>query len=255
MMDSGESLVADVPPGAAALVDATAGRAAAAFFGAASYARRKRSLHPDGAAFEAFLSIDPPRPIGARLLDRPDESRCVVRLSRAVGLPERVRDILGLAIRVLDAGGRTRQDLLFSTVAGDGRLGRHVLAPAGSFAEQPLSTILPYRTAGARVTLLARGAGPPPAAVRTLESAAEAFAAGELRFVVLVTDGRHVTGFGHLCGGPRLPAEESEALRFNPYHAEADLQPTGLLNAARRRAYAASQRRRAGRPRRAGRFQ
>src|SRR4051795_5757389 len=179
MTEAGEPLVADVPPGAPARVDATVGRAAAAVFAGASYARGKRSLHSDGRSFEAVMTIVPVRPFGARLLDQPDEHRCVVRLSRAVGLPEHVRDILGLAVRVLDVEGQTRQDLLFSTVAGEGRVGRHVLAPARSFTEQPLSTLLPYRTTDARVTLLACGGGRPPPPAGALEATAEAFAAGQ----------------------------------------------------------------------------
>src|SRR4051812_5116634 len=176
MTEAGEPLVADVPPGAPARVDATVGRAAAALFGGASYARGKRSLHPDGVAFEAVMTIVPVRPFGARLLDQPDEHRCVVRLSRAIGLPEHVRDVLGLAVRVLDVEGRTRQDLLFSPGAGGAARGRQVLARARSFLEQPLSTLLPYRTTDAPVTLLACGGSRTPSPAGTLEATAEASA-------------------------------------------------------------------------------
>lgn len=241
--------VAPTASGAPALIDATAGRIAAALFGLASRGRGRRSLHPDGAGFEATLTVDPARSFGSRLIDEPGDHRCLVRLSRAVGLPERYRDILGLAVRVLDADGATVQDLLFSSVAGDGPITRHLLAPTRSFAGGPLSTILSYRTPAARLTLVARGGSNEPDLTTSLEFAAQAFTDHELVFALQACVDGTLTGLGHLCGGRRLSVEETEALCFNPYHAAADLQPAGVLNALRRRAYAASQRGRgAGRP-------
>ncbi len=236
------SVVAPSAAGVPAVVDATAGRVAAALFGVASRVRHRRSLHPDGAGFEATLTVDPARSFGCRLLDTPREHRCVVRLSRAIGLPERRRDILGLAVRVLDDHGETVQDLLFSSVAGDGRVARHVLSPARQFAGPPLSTIAPYRTPEALLTLIARGGSTEPERTTTLEQAAEAFADHVLVFALQARTDGTMTGLGYVCADRRLSPEETEALRFNPYHAAADLQPAGLVNALRRRAYAASQR-------------
>src|SRR5690606_5526558 len=186
------------------------------------------------------LTIDAHDGVGARLLDVPGEHRCVVRLSRAIGLPHRVRDIVGLAIRVLDDDGKGRQDLLFSSVWGDGPVSRHVLAPTGSFTGRPLSTILPYQTSDRRMTLLANGRG--RGAVHSLDTVAEMFADGQLTFDLrAVSRGRAPVSFARLRGTAALPADQGEALRFNPYHCEPDLEPAGLLNALRRRAYAASQ--------------
>ena len=234
--------VAKVPRGVPSIVDGTAGRAAAGLFGAASFVRRKRSLHPNGIGFEATLTIDPQRTLGAELLDRAGEHRCVVRLSRAIGLPERWRDILGLAVRVLDADRRIRQDLLFSSVAGDGTVARHVLAPTRSFVDRPLSSVLPYDTAAGRCTLLADGSGTAAEAASRLASAGASFASGDLVFALRAADGGELIELGELRGHGALSPDQSDGLRFNPYHAEPDLMPGGIINALRRRAYAASQR-------------
>lgn len=227
------------------MVDASVGRVAAALFGLASRVRGRRSLHPDGVGFEATLTIEPAGSLGSRLLDTPGEHRCIVRLSRAIGLPERSRDILGLAVRVLDGERNTVQDLLFSSVAGDGRLARHLLTPVRRFAGPPLSTILPYRTPHATLTLLLRGRSTEPERTATLEETGRAFTDQALVFALEARTQGTVTGLGHLRAHHPLTQKDTEALRFNPYHASADLQPAGLINALRRRAYAASQRGRA----------
>ena len=72
-----------------------AGVSAAAVFGALSALRRRRIFHPVGAAYDATLLVHGGGR-GATLLDEPGRRRCIVRLSRAVGLREPLPDILGL---------------------------------------------------------------------------------------------------------------------------------------------------------------
>lgn len=68
----------------------------------------------------------------------------LVRRSRAVGLPEGLPDIHGLAIRVpLQGGGHG--DLLLATT-GRGRLTRFLLTAGRTPYSRPLTTLLPYRT-------------------------------------------------------------------------------------------------------------
>lgn len=219
------------PAGIPHAVDATAGRLAVGAFGLASLVRRRRIFHPYGVAFEGCLHVDPATPQGARLLDEPGERACVLRLSRGVGLPEGRPDILGVALRVGD------QDLLFATVLGTTGPGRHVLAPARSFADRPLSTVLPYRTRDGLVVLTLQAREPDARGLQTLDASAAAVEAGRLTFALQAGS----SAIGVLAATRRLSAEESEALRFNPYHAADDLQPAGSLNALRRRAYRASQ--------------
>jgi hypothetical protein len=219
------------PAGIPHAVDATAGRLAAGALGLASLIRRRRIFHPDGIAFEGSLHVDPHELQGARLLDEPGEHRCVLRISRGVGLPDGKPDVLGVAVRV------EGQDLLFATVLASEGPGRHVLAPARSFADRPLSTILPYRTRDGLIVLTLQAREPDARGLQTLEASAKAAEAGRLTFALRAGS----APIGHLSATRRLSAEESEALRFNPFNAADDLQPAGGINALRRRAYKASQ--------------
>src|SRR3954447_3771270 len=97
------------------LVDATFGVVSAVAFAGLSAVRRARVFHPDGAAFSATLDVRGNRAErwGVRLLDEEARHRSLVRLSRGIGVPEPLPDILGLAVRVLDAHGPDQhQDLL-----------------------------------------------------------------------------------------------------------------------------------------------
>lgn len=93
---------------------------------------------------------------GVAWLDEPGEDDVLVRLSRAIGLPRGVPDIHGLAMRVTTPGNAG--DLLLATT-GWGRLGRFVLVPTRDAGSRPLTSLLPYRTAGGAVVLGARAAG------------------------------------------------------------------------------------------------
>lgn len=201
------------------VVDATAGRAAAAVFAAASFMRRKRSLHPRGEAYDASFHV-PARaePTGAALFDTPGARRCLVRISRGAGLPPPFPDVHGVAVRVPDAYGPGRhQDLLFATTAGRGAVTRSVLAPTFTPDVGTYSTVLPFRV-GRR-----RG-----------------------RLGAVAVEGGFVLDLEHeplatVVLGERLPEDEADALRFNPYTTGGGIEPAGVLNALRRRAYAASQ--------------
>ena len=87
-----------------------------------------------------------------------------MRVSRAVGLPDLLPDVYGLAVRVFLGGGRGDQhgsdygDLLFATT-GWGRFSRFVLVPARSSTTRPMTTLLPYRTRSGPILLGARASG------------------------------------------------------------------------------------------------
>lgn len=227
------------------LADTAAGRVAARVLAAGSRLRGTRVFHPDGVAFTGELTIPGGAGLGPRLLDEPAVVPCTVRLSRGVGLPAGTPDILGVAMRT--GGDGTPQDLLFATVLGDGGAGRHVLAPSRRWGDRPLSTILPYRAAGAGLVTLVlhpETAGDRP---RLLGEAASAFGTGALTFALsAVRPSGAAVAIGRLTGGPRLAPAEGEALRYNPFNAADDLQPAGLVNALRRRSYTASQQARLG---------
>ena len=226
-------------------VEATGGALAAVVFGLASAARRARIFHPDGVAFAATLDVDGSS-LGAPLLDVRGRHDAVVRLSRGVGVPEPLPDILGLAVRVNDAHGPgADQDLLLVT-SGSALVLRHTFAPVRSFDAGRWSSVLPYRVGGRTVLFGARPvrtAGGPTTRLRQLR---EELASARLRFALDVAE---VTGpwqrFATLEIGAELPPRRSEGLRFNPANTGGGIQPVGVLQTLRRLAYRGSQ---AGRP-------
>jgi hypothetical protein len=213
------------PAGRLQPVADVAGLGAAGLFGALSALRGRRVFHPTGSASDATLVVHGGSR-GAPLLDRPGRHRCVVRLSRGVGLPSALPDILGVAVRILDAHGPgLDQDLLLAT-AGTGPTGRWVLqarrAPDGAH----YSSVLPYRIGDALGVLGARSLPDGASGARfALEVASPLGPWQEV---------------GLLQVGPRRD-EGSAALRFDPSSAGPGLRPVGVLQAVRRWAYAGSQ--------------
>ena len=142
-----------------------AGRALGGLFGAVARARGGpvRALHPRGEVGPALLRRQPgATPSGVAWLDDPGDERVQVRLSRSVGLPTPLPDILGLAVRVPVAGERVG-DLLLATTG----TGRHRAVPAAPGAAPygaAYTTLMPYRTLSGPLLLAAFpvSSGPPP---------------------------------------------------------------------------------------------
>lgn len=124
------------------------GRALAAVFGAAAKVRRSRPLHPRGVTYAATIEMSGTAASGVPWLDEAGSTPAQVRVSRAVGLPERLPDIYGVGLRVQVS--RTGQpmaqvDLLFAST-GDGVVDRFVLEPRLALARGPVTTLLPVRS-------------------------------------------------------------------------------------------------------------
>src|SRR5215212_6219229 len=81
----------------------------------------------------------------AELLRRPAEHDAVVRLSRSLGMPRPLPDLLGLSLRVLDAYGPGRHQDLLMVTSVDAAVLHHVFVPAGDVQQRPYSSSLPYR--------------------------------------------------------------------------------------------------------------
>lgn len=242
---------------------------AAGVFGAVARVRGDRAAHPQGVAFEGTLELrDGP---GLALMAPPLATArtlpALVRLSRGVGLPPRLPDVLGVAVRLPDVNGpgRPLDLLLASSLGGPG--GYHLLMVARSFGWRWYSSLIPYRVGG-RLTVLgalaAHGDGRPRAgggargrrglggdgagldrsAPDALAAARDAALAGRLRFALAVaTPLRPLVPFGELRVGPPLPAAQAAALRFDPTNTGGEIALAGgPLDAARAGAYRASQR-------------
>jgi hypothetical protein len=199
--------------------------------------RGKRSFHPFGLGFTGRVV-----PAGGSAPKVPGLERdreVLVRLSRALGLPEWLPDPCGLAIRAPDAHGPGRhQDfLLVSSALPPG--GRHTILPSRGFADLPYSTVLPYRLRGKTVLFAARALGPRPGP-KLEDLSREGPIAFEFELKIAgVTGGWQ--SFGRLALERRLPPEQTERLGFDPTNAGGGLELVGLLNKARGSAYEASQ--------------
>lgn len=100
-----------------------------------------RPLHPVGEVLRARWTVtqDAVEPVGVEVCDRQGEWSCVIRRSRAIGLPDAVPDIEGFAVHIEGPSGG---DLLLAGT-GSGAVGRHMLVPRMS--PGTCSTLVPMR--------------------------------------------------------------------------------------------------------------
>jgi hypothetical protein len=235
----------DLAAPARVAVDAAGGLTAAAF-GLASRLRGTKVFHPHGVVHEATVTISggAGAPRGASILSQPARYEALARFSRGAGLPRPLPDVLGMAVRLVDAYGSGRhQDFLLVT-SGDGALVQHLLLPARSFGSLPYSSVLPYRAGGrlwlvgARMDPDASGAPDGDEFDRLLALASSGRAAIELCVAPL---GGRLRAVGEITLGDRLDASANR-IRFDPFNTGGGLEPVTVLNRLRAFAYPASQR-------------
>lgn len=132
-----------------------AGRALSALTGALATVRpADKPLHPEGRTWAGRLvRYGSAEPTGVPWLDQAGEDEVLVRTSRAIGLPRRLPDVAGLAIRLRQGQTRYGDVLLAST--GWNPVARHLLVPALRH-HQPLTTLLPYRSPVGPIVIGAR---------------------------------------------------------------------------------------------------
>ncbi|MEU0306478.1 phosphodiesterase [Streptomyces cyaneofuscatus] len=214
-------------------------------FRALARLRRAPALHPRGLTCTGELEVvdDGRGPWGVPWLDRPRRLEATVRLSRAAGLPRRLPDGLGLAVRVPDADGPGGTLDLLMTSSGRGRAGRHFPLPRADAQVGPYSSLLPYRVAG-RSCLL----GAVPRRTRQApvpgdpEGMAAALTAGPLVYDLCAETGdRSWRRFAVLTVRDILPMDREDTLDFDPYaHSVRVFTPGPALAAIRRAAYRGS---------------
>lgn len=124
----------------------------------ASLRPARKPLHPEGELLRGRVHRTGSDAVsGVAWLDSPGDDEVLVRLSRAIGLPDAVPDIHGLALRILGAEGPA--DVLLSST-GWGRLSRFVLTFGREPESRPMTTLLPYRTQAGPVLIGARALSP-----------------------------------------------------------------------------------------------
>ena len=187
--------------------------------------RRAKAVHPHGVVHAARLHVPGAHaaPRGSSLLSEPGDHEAVVRFSRSIGLPRALPDLLGLSLRVVDAyGPGAHQDLLMVTSV-DAPVLHHIFVPAYDVRARPYSSSLPYRAGGERFIV---GALPQRG--------------GNFALAVAAVGGRFEP-VAEIRIGAQLP-DAADAMPFNPFNTGGGLEPVGLLNRLRRKAYPMSQR-------------
>jgi hypothetical protein len=120
--------------------------------------RPSRPIHPRGLRLSGLLEIDgTARGSGIPWLETAGSTPVEARLSRSVGLPGPLPDIIGLAVGI--RAGASRADVLLSSTGGS-PAGRFVLLPRRNVARTVLSTMMPYKGTQGPVLLAARTTGP-----------------------------------------------------------------------------------------------
>lgn len=111
--------------------------------------RSGRAVHTPGTVLDGTLTVDRGSATGQALGD-PARRPAVVRASKSLGLPGRLPDLLGMAVRIPTADGVF--DVLFGSVGRRG-LAHMLLRPSGTWWGTPFSTVLPYRVDGRRIAV------------------------------------------------------------------------------------------------------
>jgi hypothetical protein len=132
---------------------AAGGALATATHALASLRSAAKPLHPEGGVYSGTLHRRGSAEMtGVAWLDQPGTDDVEVRLSRAIGLPDVLPDIHGLALRVHGPSGPA--DLLFANT-GTSRLTRYFLTASRDPRGRPMTTLLPYRAPTGPVLLRA----------------------------------------------------------------------------------------------------
>ena len=199
--------------------------------------RSGRAVHTRGTAVDATLIIDPGSATG-RVLGGPRSRPAVVRASKSIGLPGRIPDLLGMALRI-SAGDDRLIDVLLAS-AGRRGLARMALLPSGNWWGRPYSTVLPYLVGGRRLVLgLEADPGIVPAGADP-DDVAAAVRSGPVAFTV-----SEMPVLGKRCAIGRLVLEsvrdDGPSITFDPIlNALPGLHPVRPLSALREWAYAGS---------------
>lgn len=203
---------------------------------AASRARGERVLHPRGIALTGWVDVPGGAGLGFPVFDEPGRYRALVRFSRGAGLPTPLPDVLGVAVRLLDAGGPGRdQDLLLASGARAAVL-RSLPLPRRDLLGCWYSSVAPYRANGRRLLV---GACPlDDRRVVELDRLRDVLPL-HLRLVVATSSGPWQP-VGTVTADAVLPAPAGRQVRFSPDTDGGGLLPVGLVNRLRRGTYPAS---------------
>jgi hypothetical protein len=217
------------------------GRAVELVFWCMARLRSARAVHAKGALLRGQLRVDG-ESVTAAALGGPWTRPALVRLSKSVGTPRSLPDLLGVALRVEVPQPRSATglfDVLFAS-AGRHDLTHFVLTPAARWWSRPYSTVLPYRVDGRTRFLGLQAEAPDRAPGGADPACVEAFVGRAL----LLTE-RSLTGPSCPVGRLVLDAvpAATEAVSFDPVlNASPRVRPIRFLSRVREWAYTGSRR-------------
>lgn len=130
------------------------GEAFRAVFAGLQVFRPDRPIHCHGVILEGTVTHNRVFS-GEEWFDTLGEEPVLARISRSVGLPDALPDVVGLALRIGDS------DVLLATT-GRGPIGRFTLRLRRSVVDGPFTSLMPFKGTGGAVLLAARREGPGP---------------------------------------------------------------------------------------------
>lgn len=200
----------------------------------ASRVRGERVIHPRGRTLTGRLSVTGGIGTGAPLLDAPGSYDVLARFSRSAGLPEPLPDVLGLAVRVLDAHGPgAHQDLLLDSTRPE-PLVRRFPWIGRDHLRALYCSLLPYDVAGTHLLLGARALpGQGSASLSQLPDAVG------MELLVATPHGPW-RPWGVLRTTEEVPAPLGRETRFNPWTTGGGIRPAGPFQQWRKGSYDAS---------------
>lgn len=199
--------------------------------GSASRLRGERVIHAKGTGYEARIRVLPAAGwLGVPLGSQQQERRGLLRLSRAIGLPYAIPDVLGFALRICDADGAGGvQDLLLAS-SGSRPLLRHALAPKRDPLTSSYSSLTPFEVGPRRLLVAAfprnTGVG------HGIEGSRFELATAPVR--------GPWTAFAEVQVGAQLSAEESAHIGFDVAHDAGGFRADPVLRRLRAVSYPAA---------------
>jgi hypothetical protein len=212
-------------------------------------------VHAVGVSFHGRLTLEPDSLFGS-VLGGPPTRPALVRLSKSVGLPGGLPDLLGVALRVPAGEGEVDggADLLDLLLGSTGRRppAHLALLPSGRWWGGPYSTLLPYRARGQLVLLGVDAGDAPRTAPADPATAAALVAGGPIRLAVTELPLRDALRRPRVVGELVLESVQDPAeppVTFDPVlNHLPDLHPARPLTALREWAYTGSRRGRRAEP-------
>lgn len=203
--------------------------------GLGSAIRRRRVFHPLGVLAAGHVDRVAPSGVGLPIESGP----ALARVSKALGTPGDLPDLIGLAWRMPPRDGETRPWDVLTVSAGSGLLTRFTLRPTTAWSNTTLSTLMPLHRDDGWWWLAATMTTPVDGGL-TLDALRAAIGAGGVSFDVAQAHGTEpFEPLARLTLDTAIPTDEHHDVSFDPTRNTAPGLALGpeWLTALRERAY------------------